>query len=245
LPQKLSKALTESLAIKPYEYLDTLPNSGVVNVTLDTDYRELWENTLLSSSVVDDLGFSGTVSFGSDKIYISTSAPKYLKFPKQTATGPLHAGMISCSVEDPDGDGGDDDDLTGYLEADTDYIVVTGVAAKKNEVRNLYLTNIGGRTITIDYVKTSWDPDEAETLDHIVINTKVVTDQTLAMSSGMWVILSDIAPAKGSLPVKIIEPNAQIKMDFIFVSGDIMTNKDFTIGLLLNDGSVKIVNFST
>jgi len=34
-------------------------------------------------------------------------------------------------------------------------------------------------------------------------------------------------------------------MDFIFVLGDDMTNKDFTIGVLLNDGSVKIVTFST
>jgi hypothetical protein len=34
-------------------------------------------------------------------------------------------------------------------------------------------------------------------------------------------------------------------MDFEFNSGDVMTNKDFTIGLLLNDGSVKTVNFST
>jgi hypothetical protein len=34
-------------------------------------------------------------------------------------------------------------------------------------------------------------------------------------------------------------------MDFIFGQNNVMTNKDFTIGLLLNDGSVKTVNFST
>jgi hypothetical protein len=99
----------ESLAIKPYEYLDTLGNISNVNVTLDTDYPELWNDTLLSSSVLADLSFSGTVEFGSDKIYINTSVP-YLKLPDQTASGPLHAGMISCTVEDPDG-GGDGDVL--------------------------------------------------------------------------------------------------------------------------------------
>lgn len=61
--------------------------------------------------------------------------------------------MISCSVEDPDG-GGDDEGLTGYLAADTDHIYVTGAAAKKNEVHDLRLKNIGNRTITIDYVRT-------------------------------------------------------------------------------------------
>jgi len=34
----------------------------------------------------------------------------YLKLPDQTASGSLHAGMISCTVEDPDG-GDDGDDL--------------------------------------------------------------------------------------------------------------------------------------
>jgi len=93
----------ESLAIKPYEYLDTLGNISNVSVTLDTDYRELWEDTLLSSSVVENLSFLGTVEFGSDKIYINSSALPYLKLPNQTASVPLHAGMISCTVENPDG----------------------------------------------------------------------------------------------------------------------------------------------
>ena len=63
---------SESLAIEPYEYLDTLANSGVVNVTLDTVYPDA----------------------------------QYLKYPNQTASVPLYAGMISCSAEDPDGTGG-------------------------------------------------------------------------------------------------------------------------------------------
>jgi hypothetical protein len=96
---------TESIAIEPYEYLDTLGDISTVNVTLDTDYLELWNNTLLSPSVRANLDFSGTVEFGSDKIYINTSVP-YLKLPNQTASGPLYAGMISCSLEDPDGGGG-------------------------------------------------------------------------------------------------------------------------------------------
>jgi hypothetical protein len=229
----------ESLAIKPYEYKDTLGDIDTVNVTLDTDYPEVWYGLL-----EEYIGGMVSISNQSKKIYITTSVP-YLKLPNQTASGPLYAGMISCTVEDPDGGGGDDDGLTGDVEADPDYIVVTGGAAKKNEVLNLSLTNIGNRTITIDYVKTSWNPDGGENLDHIKINTTRVTDQTLAMPSGGWAIMSDLAPAKGLLPVKIIEPNAEIKMHFYFVSGNDMTNKDFTIGLLLNDGSVKIITFST
>jgi hypothetical protein len=95
---------TESIAIEPYEYLDTLGDVLNVTVTLDTDYPEVWEDTLLSPSVLADLDFSGTVEFGSDKIYITSDVP-YLKLPNQTASGPLHAGMISCSLEDPDGGG--------------------------------------------------------------------------------------------------------------------------------------------
>jgi len=34
-------------------------------------------------------------------------------------------------------------------------------------------------------------------------------------------------------------------MDFIFDSGDDMTNKDFTIDFVLNDGSMETVTFST
>jgi len=111
----------------------------------------------------------------------------------------------------------------------------------------LSLTNIGNRTITIDYVKSIWDPDGGETLDYIYINDiKASKEAGLASPSGMWAVLTDAAPtSQGTLPVKIMEPNAEIKMDFIFGSGDVMTNKDFTIGLLLNDGSVKIINFST
>ena len=234
----------ESLAIKPYEYLDTLGNISSVTVTLDTDYPEVWWGLLeeyIDQGVV-------SVSNQTKKIDITTDVP-YLKLPDQTASGPLHAGMISCSVEDPDGGGGggDDEGLTGDLEADTDHIFVAGGAAKKNEVYNLSLTNIGGRTITIDYVKTSWVPDGGEGQVRIDINITPVWSAGVGAShaSGMWAILTDAEPAKGLLPLKIIEPGAEIKMDFYFVSSDVMTNKDFTIGLLLNDGSVKEVNFST
>jgi hypothetical protein len=91
----------ESIAIKPYEYLDTLGDIDTVNVTLDTDYPEVWWGLLVDYI---DQGMV-SVSNQSKKIYINTSVP-YLKLPNQTASGPLHAGMISCSVEDPDGGGG-------------------------------------------------------------------------------------------------------------------------------------------
>jgi len=85
----------ESIAIKPYEYLDTLGDIDTVNVTLDTDYPEVWWGLLKDYTMA-------FVSNQSKKIYINTSVP-YLKLPNQTASGPLYAGMISCTVEDPDG----------------------------------------------------------------------------------------------------------------------------------------------
>jgi hypothetical protein len=90
----------ESIAIKPYEYLDTLADISNVSVTLDTDYPEVWWGLL------EDYIDQGMVSISnqSKKIYINTSVP-YLKLPNQTASGSLHAGMIYCSVEDPDGGG--------------------------------------------------------------------------------------------------------------------------------------------
>ena len=92
---------TESIAIEPYEYLDTLGDIENVTVTLDTDYPEVWWGLL--GDYIDQ----GMVSISNQtkKIYITTDV-RYLKLPNQTASGPLHAGMISCSVEDPDGAGG-------------------------------------------------------------------------------------------------------------------------------------------
>ena len=235
---------TQSLAIKPYEYLDTLGDIDTVTVTLDTDYPEVWWGLL------EDYIDQGMVSVSNQtkEITITTDVP-YLKLPYQTASGSLHAGMISCSVEDPDGGGGsgDDEGLISDIEGDTDHIVVTGGAAKENEVLNLSVTNIGNRTITTDYVKTIWDPEVGEKLVRIDINDAVVWSGTgiSSLPSGRWAVLTDAAPSNGLLPVKIIEPNAEIEIDFIFDSGDVMTNKDFSIGLLLNDGSVKIINFST
>jgi hypothetical protein len=135
----------ESLAIKPYEYLDTVGNISSVSVTLDTDYPEVWENTLLSSSVLADLDFLGTVEFGSDKIYLNTSEVPYLKLPDQTASGPLHAGMISCTVEDPDGGGDGGGDSWEYGEG-------TDIMAMGSRVANVPSSNTTTAIVAQDFV---------------------------------------------------------------------------------------------
>jgi len=213
-------------------------------VTLDTDYPEVWYGLL-----EEYIGGMVSISNQSKKIYITTSVP-YLKLPNQTASGPLYAGMISCTVEDPDGGGGGGGDggcgAAGDVEEDTDNIVVTGGGSKDNEVINLGLTNNGSNTIVIEYIKTSWTPDEGEELAHIVINDGVVTTQNLQLGSGLWVILNDNAPtSKGTLPYRFIEPGVEIQLDFYFGSSAVMNNKDFTINLLLSDGSIKTIEFST
>ena len=98
---------SESMAIYPYLYNDSI-NVTRVNVTLDTRYPKLWNNTLFDASTVrPDLNLQNTtVEFGDNKIYINNTAQRYLKYPNQTASEPLYAGMISCSAEDPDGTGG-------------------------------------------------------------------------------------------------------------------------------------------
>jgi hypothetical protein len=241
----------ESIAIKPYEYLDTLGDIDTVSVTLYTDYRELWESTLLSPSVVENLSFSGTVDFGSNKIYINTSVP-YLKLPNQTASRPLHAGMISCTVEDPDvGGGGGGDGGCGaapdFVEEDTSHINITGGKHGADEIVNLNLANEGNRTVAIDYVRVSWT-GTGGTLDYILIDsTKVSGTSGLAVSSGMWVGLTE-APqpqAKDELPKRLIEPDEEIIIDFEFQNNDDMANRHFTIDLLFNDGSVLTFEFDT
>jgi hypothetical protein len=95
------------MAIYPYLYNDSI-NVTWVNVTLDTRYPNLWNDTLFNAStVLEELNLQAT-DVGVDinnRIYINTSVP-YLKYPDQTASEPLYAGMISCSAEDPDGTGG-------------------------------------------------------------------------------------------------------------------------------------------
>jgi hypothetical protein len=98
---------SETMAIYPYLYNDSI-NASWVKITLDTKYRELWDDTLFNASTVrPDLNLQNTtVEFGDNKIYINNTAQRYLKYPNQTASEPLYAGMISCSAEDPDGTGG-------------------------------------------------------------------------------------------------------------------------------------------
>ena len=103
---------SEAMAIYPYLYNDSI-NVTWVNVTLDTRYPKLWNDTLFNAStVLADLNLQDTdvgVDFVNNKIYINNTAQRYLKYPHQTASEPLYAGMISCSAEDPDGTGGGSD----------------------------------------------------------------------------------------------------------------------------------------
>ena len=100
---------SETMAIYPYLYNDSI-NASWVNVTLDTRYPKLWKDTLFNAStVLEELNLQYTdvgVDIANNMIYINNTAQRYLKYPHQTASEPLYAGMISCSAEDPDGTGG-------------------------------------------------------------------------------------------------------------------------------------------
>jgi len=102
-----SAICSEAMAIYPYLYNDSI-NVTWVNVTLDTRYPKLWDDTLFNAStVLAELNLQDTdVGVVNNQIYINNTAQRYLKYPNQTASEPLYAGMISCSAEDPDGTGG-------------------------------------------------------------------------------------------------------------------------------------------
>jgi len=97
---------SETMVIYPYLYNDSI-NASWVNVTLDTEYPKLWYDTLFNdSTVLPDLNLQNTdvcVDIDDKKIYINNTVPQYLKYPDQIASGPLYAGLISYTVEDPDG----------------------------------------------------------------------------------------------------------------------------------------------
>ena len=153
----------ESLAIKPYEYLDTLGNISYVTVTLDTDYPEVWWGLL--EEYIDQ----GMVSISNQtkEITITTDVP-YLKLPDQTASGSLHAGMISCTVEDPDG-GDDDDDLWVAGEG-------TDIMAMGSRVANIPCSE-NATAIVIQDIVVDEDPSpQAPKLDADVI-VITVTDK--------------------------------------------------------------------
>ncbi len=84
---------TESLEIKPFSETNTIKNIKYVNITMDTNYPEVWRKLLA------DANTSYTTAFVSDnKIIINSSATRHIVFPtEQPATG-LHAGMIKFST---------------------------------------------------------------------------------------------------------------------------------------------------
>ena len=110
----------ETLSIYPYLHEDAIGNILWVNITLDTVYADLWKNTILNdTTVLADLNLQNTsvcVDLVEEKIYINSTATPYISCPNQTATVPLYAGIIACSLENPAGGG------SGGLDQVGDYI---------------------------------------------------------------------------------------------------------------------------
>ena len=112
----------EPLEIKPYSHLPSTGDIQSVNVSLDTNYPDLW------AELLDDYISQGMVSISdqSNKIYINSSATQYLKVPDQIASGPLYTGMITCSVEDPDGGSNDGAEGVGDYSGTGDGVLTSG-----------------------------------------------------------------------------------------------------------------------
>lgn len=88
----------ESLEIYPYTETNTTTGIEYVNITMDTNYPEVWKELLDGVNTSET-----TATVSGNKIYINSSATRYIVFPNQTATGILYAGMITFSTELPPG----------------------------------------------------------------------------------------------------------------------------------------------
>jgi hypothetical protein len=82
---------TESLDIKPYTETSTRTKIKYVNITMDTNYPDIWRELL------KDVNTSYTTAFVSgNKIIINCSATQHIVFPTgQPTTEALYAGMIT------------------------------------------------------------------------------------------------------------------------------------------------------
>ena len=223
----------ESLEIKPYTETNTTTGIEYVNITMDTNYPEVWKELLEGYTTANVTG---------DKIYINSSATRHIVFPNQTATGTgaLYAGMITFSTEAIEGGGdgngngnGNGGDFSDDIEEDTTNVSIEGPHNKKLE--GLTLTNNGETPIKIEFIRVSWDPDGEELKLIEIDDVQVTYTGSESAPSGTWLGLKDIKE-------KILYPDVTATIYFEFYSD--MTGKDFTIDFLLNDGSMKTVTCS-
>jgi hypothetical protein len=82
---------TESLDIKPYTQTSIHPKIKYVNITMDTNYPDIWRELL------KDVNTSYTTAYVStNKIIINSSVTQHIVFPTgQPTTEALYAGMIT------------------------------------------------------------------------------------------------------------------------------------------------------
>ena len=91
---------TESLEIKPYTDTFTCTKVEYVNITMDTNYPNVWSDLLADVNTSET---NAIVDIAGKMVYINSSAPRYIVFPNQTVEEALYAGIITFSIELPPG----------------------------------------------------------------------------------------------------------------------------------------------
>jgi hypothetical protein len=91
---------TESLEIKPYTGTSTCTKVEYVNITMDTNYPNVWSDLLADVNTSET---NAIIDISGKMMYINSSAPRYIVFPNQTATEALYSGIITFSRELPPG----------------------------------------------------------------------------------------------------------------------------------------------
>ena len=84
----------ESLAIYPSTQAPSTPRVKYVNVTMETEYPEIWVGLLADVNESNDYT-NASVSVEEGKIYINCTAGGAILFPSEEAAGTLSAGIIT------------------------------------------------------------------------------------------------------------------------------------------------------
>ena len=92
----------ESLAIYPYTVLSRRTRLEYVNITMDTEYPEIWKKLFNNPDTDTDVNTTCiNASVSGNKIIINHTAPSELNFPAGATAGAINAGIITVIATKP------------------------------------------------------------------------------------------------------------------------------------------------
>lgn len=220
---------TKSLEIKPYTEISAETNVTSINITMDTNYPEIWRELLA------DANTSSITTFVSEDnriiINCTSSAMRNITFPTGLAKGTINAGFIK-----PPGPKAYIEKLIKLAEdigEDVSGVVYSGNGTK---LENITLTNTGAYPIIIESIRVSWVPDNGEKIKFVKAKNAKLDEEWKPngeASSGTW-----LYPQHGE-EKRIFIPGESIKIRCEFDEN--MSGKEITIDFLLSDYTIKTI----